>query len=50
MYLKQGDYQNAVQVLELAEIPTTSQDCNPLVTISLVGFPFTLCYGISSLV
>ena len=39
MYLKQGDYENAVQTLELAKVPSTSEDSNPLMTISLVRFP-----------
>ena len=39
MYLKQGDYENAVQTLSLAKIPSTSEDSNLLTTISLVRFP-----------
>ena len=38
MYLKQGDYENAVKTLQYAKNTSTPQVSDPLVTISLVSF------------
>jgi len=41
MYLKQGDYKNAVKTLQHAKSPSTPQVSDPLVTISLIfGWKF----------
>ena len=50
MYLKQGDYQNAVQTLEHARITPTPQESDPLITISLVSSSVALIGNKCSLI